>query len=115
MSDQSCLTCQETALSHLLLTRRFWRKTTGREKTHFVVVLACMADGYRLKAFIIFKRKTLPKFPPCVIDQAHVKGWMDVEGVQEWWKRMFNIRSGALLWKREMLVWDQSNPTSWMQ
>ena len=85
-------------------------KTTGHEKTHFTVVLACMADGSRLKPMIIFKRKTLPKgakFNPGVIVRAHIKGWMDEAGVQEWLKHVWNVRSGALLWKRAMLVWDQ--------
>ena len=36
-------------------------KTTGHEKAHFTVVLACMADGTKLKPMVIFKRKTLPK------------------------------------------------------
>ena len=34
---------------------------TGHEKTHFTVVLACMADSMKLKPTVIFKWKTLPK------------------------------------------------------
>ena len=52
-------------------------KTTGHEKTRFTVVLACMADGTKLKPVVIFKRKTLPKnvkFVSGVIVQAHPKG-----------------------------------------
>ena len=44
-------------------------KTTGNEKSHFTVVLACLADGTKLpKPMIIFKRKTMPKedIPPGV-------------------------------------------------
>ena len=52
--------------------------TTGHEKTHFTVVLSCMANGVKkLKPIIIFKRKTLPKgakLPSGVIVQAHPKG-----------------------------------------
>ena len=36
-------------------------KTTGNEKNHFTVVLACMADGNKLPSMIIFKMKTMQK------------------------------------------------------
>ena len=36
-------------------------RTTGNEKTHFTVVLACMANGTKLKPMVIFKRKGIPK------------------------------------------------------
>ena len=36
-------------------------KTSGHEKTHCTVVLACCADGTKLPPMLIFKRKTLPK------------------------------------------------------
>ena len=52
-------------------------KTAGHEKTHFTVVLACMADGSKLKPTVIFKRKTLPKdakFSSGVCVRAHSKG-----------------------------------------
>ena len=55
-------------------------KTTGHEKTHFAVVLSCMADGFKLKPMVIFKRKTIPKgekYPPGVVIHCHPKGWMD--------------------------------------
>ena len=84
-------------------------KTTGHEKTHFTVVLACMADGTKLKPVIIFKRKTLPKgakFPSGVIVQAHPKGWMDEQGTQSWISNVWNKRPGAMLSKRSLLVWD---------
>ena len=35
--------------------------TTGHEKTHFTVVLACTASGKKLKPMVIFKRITKPK------------------------------------------------------
>src|SRR6218665_1265677 len=84
-------------------------KTTGHEKTHFTVVLACMADGKKLKPVVIFKRKTLPKgvkFTPGVIVQAHPKGWMDEAGTQQWLRQVWNTRPGAMMSKRSMLVWN---------
>lgn len=84
-------------------------KTTGHEKTHFTVVLACMADGTKLKPLIIFKRKTLPKnakFPIGVIVRAQQKGWMDVEGVQFWMKNIWDRRPGSMRHRRSLLVWD---------
>ena len=61
-------------------------KTTGNEKYRFTVVLACMADGTRLKPMIVFKRKTIPKviFPAGLVIHAHPKGWMDEAGVKIW-------------------------------
>ena len=59
-------------------------KTTGHEKTRFTVVLACLADGTKLKPMVIFKRKTMPKdnFPTGVVVHNHPKGWMDENGVK---------------------------------
>lgn len=85
-------------------------KTTGHEKTHFTVVLGCMADGTKLKPMVIFKRKTLPKaekFPAEVIVHAHPKGWMDEEGIFLWFNKVWDIRPGALFKKKALLVWDQ--------
>ncbi|KAF8774264.1 Pogo transposable element with KRAB domain like protein [Argiope bruennichi] len=51
--------------------------TTGQEKTHFTVMLACCADGTKLKPLLIFKRKTIPKenFPRSVVIQCNEKDW----------------------------------------
>jgi len=84
-------------------------KTTGHEKTHFTVALACMADGTKLKPLIIFKRKKLQKtakFPRGVVVRAQVKGWMDEEGVKAWMRAVWDARPGALLHKKLLLVWD---------
>lgn len=75
-------------------------KTVGHEKTRFTVVLACMADGTKLKPLVIFKRKTLlkgVKFQPAAFLQAHPKGWMDKERKQDWSNRVWN--KGALMSK----------------
>ncbi len=34
-------------------------KTTGHEKSHFIVVLSCLSEGTKLKPVVIFKRKNL--------------------------------------------------------
>ena len=36
-------------------------KTSGHEKIHFTVVLACLADGTKLKPMVILNPKTMPK------------------------------------------------------
>ena len=85
-------------------------RTTGHEKTHFTVVLCCMADGTKLQPMVIFKRKTIPKgekFPPGVLVHCHEKGWMDEDGITLWLEKVWNKRPGALLKKPAMLVWDQ--------
>ena len=54
-------------------------KTSGNEKTHYTIVLACCADGTKLPPYLIFKRKTLPKdvIPHGIYVHVHSKGWMD--------------------------------------
>ena len=54
-------------------------RTTGHDKDHFTVVLACTADGGKLPPMVIFRRKTFPKdkFTSGVVIHNHVKGWMD--------------------------------------
>ena len=84
-------------------------RTTGHEKTHFTVVLSCMANGIKLKPDVIFKCKTLPKgakFPSGVIVQAHPKGSMDNDRTKDWLRRVWNTRPGGMHAKRSMLVWD---------
>ena len=65
--------------------------TTGHEKSRFTVVLACLADGTKLKPMVIFKRKTLPKenFPPGVLVHCHPKGWMDEAGMKLWVEKVW--------------------------
>ena len=74
-------------------------KTTGNEKNHFTVVLACLADGSKL---IIFKRKTMPKehIPSGVVVHVHQK---DQEGMLLW---VWECRPGQLLRKKACLVYD---------
>ena len=75
-------------------------KTTGHEKSNFTCVLAVTASGVKLPPFVIFKRKTLPKyvkFTPGVVVRANVKGWMDEAGVCDWLKNVWNKRPGSIL------------------
>ena len=68
-------------------------KTTGYEKTHFTVVLTCMADGGKLPPMVIFKRKTThkDKFPSGDV-QSDVEDDCDADDAkytQEEWDNLF--------------------------
>ena len=54
-------------------------KTSGGEKSHFTVVLSCLADGTKLKPAVVFKRKTMPKekLPSGIQVYVQEKGWVD--------------------------------------
>ena len=77
-------------------------------KTRFTVVLACMADGTKLKPMVVFKRKTMPKLklPAGVIVHVHPKGWMDEDGVKLWTDKVWKKRPGGLMKTKSLLVWD---------
>ena len=83
-------------------------KTTSHEKTRFTVVLACLADGTKLKPMVVFKRKTMPKerFPSGVVIHVHSRGWMDKEGVKIWIEKVWRCRAGSLNKPQSLLVWD---------
>ena len=76
-------------------------KTTGHEKTRFTVVLACLADGTKLKPMVIFKQKTMPKdnFPAGVV--VHGDGWTKA-GL----KFGSRARPGGFANTQSLLVWD---------
>ena len=84
-------------------------KTTGNEKTHYTVALACLADGSKLPPMLIFKRKTIPKekLPSGVVVHVQEKGWMDEDGMGMWLNKIWSRRPGGLLRKPSLLVWDQ--------
>ena len=69
-------------------------RTTGHEKTHFTVVLACCASGDKLPPMIIFKRKTPPKdkLPSSVIVTQNEKGWMNQDVMKLWLSRCYGRR-----------------------
>jgi hypothetical protein len=72
-------------------------------------MLEAAADGRKLPALLILKRKTLPKseaFPKDVIVRAQEKGWMAEELMLEWLKIVWSHRPGAFLNQPSMLVLD---------
>ena len=83
-------------------------KTTGNEKNHFTVILACTADGNKLTPAVVFKRKTIPKdkFPKGIHVYVQEKGWVDEKVLSKWLKQVWFSRPGGLLKKPALLVWD---------
>ena len=69
-------------------------KKTGNEKNHFTVVLACLANGSKLKPMVIFKRKTMPKepIPSQIVVHVHEKG---VDGMKLWIEKDGDVVKGA--------------------
>ena len=53
--------------------------STGHERSNFIVVLACLADGIKLPPVIIFKLINVSReeFFNRVIIWANAKGWMN--------------------------------------
>ena len=57
-------------------------RTTGHEKARFTVVLAAMADGRKLKPFVVFKGvRPIPEImsTPGVVMALSKNGWMNEE------------------------------------
>ena len=79
--------------------------TTGHEKDRFTVMLACTADGGKLPAFAVLKRKTMPKdkFPAGVIVRAQYNGWIDKGLVQDWVCTVWSSRPGGGLSRRQSM------------
>ena len=85
-------------------------KTTGHERTHFTVVLACMANGFKLKPTVIFKEEKISKgkkIPAGVLVLCHFKGWMDEDGIMLWLEKVWSNRPDALMQKKALPVWDK--------
>ncbi|CAI7859367.1 unnamed protein product [Closterium sp. NIES-53] len=86
-------------------------RSAGYQKERVTVMLACTADGVKLKPWVFFKRKTVPKgdFPADVVVACHENGWMDAEGVIRWLeecvKPFLKPRFGRCV-KSSMLVLD---------
>ncbi|KFM65154.1 Pogo transposable element with KRAB, partial [Stegodyphus mimosarum] len=82
--------------------------TTGHERTSFTCVLACAANGVKLKPMIIFKRKTIPKgdFPNDVIICANENGWMCETIMHEWLQKVWQCRKRSFFQPKELLIMD---------
>ncbi|KFM76864.1 Pogo transposable element with KRAB, partial [Stegodyphus mimosarum] len=82
--------------------------TTGHERTSFTCVLACAANGDKLKPMIIFKQKTIPKgdFPNDVIICANENGWMCDTIMHEWLQKVFQCRKGSFFQPKGLLIMD---------
>ena len=54
-------------------------KTTGYERSTFIVVLDCMANESKLPPVVIFKLKNIPReiFPNDIFVRVNTKGWVN--------------------------------------
>jgi len=82
--------------------------TTGHERTHFTVTLACLADGTKLPPFIIFKlvKVSWENFSEGIHVHTNLSGWMDEKEMIWWvenvWRWCVNLGSNP----RSLLVLD---------
>ena len=80
-------------------------QTTGHEKSRFTVVLSAMADGRKLKPYIIFKGvRPIPELKQVqgVVVALSKNGWMNENLTKDWVNRVW----GTLGFQRRLLVWD---------
>ena len=90
------------------ITRRGERsvplRTTGHEKGRFTVVLSAIADGRKLKPYVVLKGvRAIPEMNTTGVVVALSKnGWMNEELTKDWVKRVW----GSLNFGRRLLVWD---------
>ena len=90
------------------ITRRGERsvplRTTGHDKGRFTVVLSAMADGRKLKPYVVFKGvRAIPEMNTNGVVVALSKnGWMNEELTKDWVKRVW----GSLNFGRRLLMWD---------
>ena len=81
--------------------------TTGHDKQRITICLAAFADGTKLKPFIVFKGKRIPKeicnVQDAVIRMSH-NGWMNEDLTKEWIATVWNVSVQPSA--KQMLVWD---------
>ena len=79
--------------------------TTGHNKGRFTVVLSAMADGMKLKPFVVFKGvrpiAELHSIPGVVVAMSP-NGWMNEALTAEWVKKVW----GCLSFSCRFLVWN---------
>ena len=80
-------------------------RTTGHDKGRFTVVLAAMADGKKLKPYVVLKGvrpvAELARIPGVVVAYSR-NGWMNEELTKDWVSRAW----GLLAFNQRLLVWD---------
>ena len=79
--------------------------TSGHKKNRFTVCLAAMADGTKLKPFVVFKGvrqdPKLLKYPGVVVIYSR-NGWMNEQTTKTWIEKVW----GTLSFQRRLLIWD---------
>lgn len=84
--------------------------TSGAEKTRFTVVLCVTASGIKLPAYVIFKRKTIPKgtFPSNILVSANEKSSMTSSETILWHNKIWLKRRNILFHQKSMLMLDSA-------
>lgn len=84
--------------------------TTGAEKARFTVVLCVTASCKKLPAYVIFKRKTLPKgkFPQNIIVSANETSSMTAAETVLWQNKVWIKRPNSLFDRRSLLMLDSA-------
>ena len=78
-------------------------RTTGHDKNRFTVCLAAMADGRKLKPYVVFKGvRPIPELQKVsgVVVALSRNGWMNEELTKDWVRRCW----GTLNFGRRLLV-----------
>ena len=82
--------------------------TTGSEYSRFTVVLCVTASRIKLPAYIIFRRKTIPKFnhPSNVIVSANEKSCMTASETLLWHEAIWMKRKNVMFNRKSLLMLD---------
>ena len=94
----------ETTVEHVG-ARSVPLRTTGNEKSRFTVVLAAMADGWKLKPLVVLKGvrpiAELARISGVVVAYSR-NGWMNEQLTKDWVMRV----SSSFSFGKRILVWD---------
>ena len=80
-------------------------QTTGHDKGCFMVILAAMADGKKLKPFVVFKGvRPIPELSKVagVVMCLSRNGWLNEALTTKWVDSVW----GHLSFSRRLLIWD---------